>query len=200
MTAFDPITDLRTQLPLVIAEVENRCEDETQMSIVRVIVTHTPIYVWVVFVLLLVMGVRRLSPRRTHLAMAALAPVGFFVWSLATAASMFLHLNAWTLVAFWGIAFAAGAGSGRIRTVPRPTHVGDWIFAYSATWQPLAFYMLLFFARYGLGIWGGFVPSMANTLGLVGLSLSALTAGRTMADFIPPLAQALASSKARKVC
>ncbi|HEX8585870.1 MAG TPA: hypothetical protein VF680_15855 [Allosphingosinicella sp.] len=169
------------------------------MGIVWIIVTHTPSYVWAVFVLLLVIGVRRLRPRRTHLAMAALAPGGFLVWSLATATLMSADLHGWTVVACWGIFCAAGAGSYPMRTVPRPVHVGGWVFVYSATWQPLAFYMLLFAARYGLGIWGGFVPSMADTLGLVGLSLSAFTAGRTVADFIPPMLTALARTKAGAV-
>ena len=169
------------------------------MDLLRIILAHTPIYVWAVLVLLLVMGIRRLRPRRTHLAKAALAPAGFFLWSLVTAAMMFVHLHAWTVVVCWGIAFAAGASSGPIRTVPRPAHVEGWVFVYSATWQPLAFYMLLFATRYGLGIWAGFVPSMADTLGLVGLSLSAFTAGRTVADFIPPLMTAFTSTKARAV-
>jgi hypothetical protein len=51
--------------------------------------------------------------------------------------------------------------------------------------------MLLWATRYGLGIWAGFVPAMADPLGLAGLALSALTAGRTLADFIPPLTTAL---------
>jgi hypothetical protein len=162
------------------------------MGILRVILTHTPHYVWAVFVLLVVMGVRRLRPRRTHLAVAALAPGGFLLWSLAAAAMMFADVHAWTVLACWGTAFAAGAISGRIRTVPRPTHVEGWVFAYAATWQPLVFYMLLFAARYGMGIWAGFVPSTAGTLALAGLSLSAFTAGRTLADFIPPMITALA--------
>ncbi|HLL60007.1 MAG TPA: hypothetical protein VK391_08990, partial [Allosphingosinicella sp.] len=52
--------------------------------------------------------------------------------------------------------------------------------------------MLLFVARYGLGIWAGFVPSLATGLSFAGLSLSAFTAGRTATDFIPPFMTALA--------
>jgi hypothetical protein len=169
------------------------------MTKVHIVLAHTPIYVWAVFVLLLGMGCRRNRPRRTHLALAALAPGGFLVWSLATGAIMFAHLQGWVVVACWAIAFAAGASSGSLRTVPRPTHVEGWVFVYSATWQPLAFYMLLFSARYGLGIWAGFVPSAAETLNLIGLSLSAFTAGRTLADFIPPFVTAYGSTRpARK--
>jgi hypothetical protein len=74
--------------------------------------------------------------------------------------------------------------------------VHGWIFQYAATALPLTFYMLLWATRYGLGIWAGFVPAMADTLGLAGLALSAFTAGRTSADFLPPLATALRVRKA----
>jgi hypothetical protein len=169
------------------------------MEIARIIITHTPAYVGLVFLLLLVMGVRRLKPRRTHLALAALAPAGFLIWSLSTAAMMLLTEDPWPALASWGLGFALGVASRPIRTVPRPTHLGGWHFVYCATWQPLAFYMLLFIARYGLGIWAGFVPSLASYLSVVGLGLSAFTAGRTVTDFIPPLVTALGQQQKHTV-
>jgi hypothetical protein len=69
--------------------------------------------------------------------------------------------------------------------------VHGWVFEYAATALPLTLYMLLWAIRYGFGIWAGFLPAMAETLGLAGLALSALTAGRTLADFIFPLATAV---------
>lgn len=161
----------------------------------RIIVTHTPVYVWVLLALLLFLGVRRLKPRRTHLALAALAPMGFFSWSVITAGLLFSGGDKGIAVFAWGVAFLAGALSGPIRTVPRPAHVHGWVFQYAATTLPLTLYMLLWATRYGLGIWAGFVPAMADTLGLAGLTLSALTAGRTVADFIPPLATAIRARK-----
>ena len=166
------------------------------MHIVRIIIIHTPLYVWLVLGLLLFMGIRRLKPRRTHLALAALAPAIFFTWSATAAALIYFGGDNQAPVVAWAIAFLAGALSSPIRTVPRPVHVHGWIFQYSATRLPLTLYMLLFATRYGLGIWAGFVPAMADTLGLTALALSAFTAGRTLADFVPPLATALRASGA----
>lgn len=166
------------------------------MDTAHVIVTHTPLYVWVVLVLLLFLGVRRLKPRRTHLALAALAPVGFFIWSVATAGLLFFGGDKEAAIVAWPLAFLSGALSGPIRTVARPAHVHGWIFQYAATRLPLTLYMLLWSTRYGLGIWAGFVPPMAATLGVAGLALSAFTAGRTLADFLPPLLTALRVQKA----
>ena len=169
------------------------------METARIIVTHTPLYVWVLFALLLFLGVRRLKPRRTHLALAALAPMAFFTWSVLAAGLLVFRGDKATAVVVWGLAFSAGALSGAIRTVPRPSHVQGWIFQYAATALPLTIYMLIWATRYGLGIWAGFVPAMAGTLGIAGLTLSVLTAGRTLADFLPPLATALRVRKAEGV-
>jgi len=166
------------------------------MDTAHIIVRHTPLYVWVVLALLLFLGLRRLKPRRTHLALAALAPAGFFVWSVATAGLLFFGGDKGAAIVAWPLAFLGGALSGPIRTVPRPTHVHGWIFQYAATRLPLTLYMLLWSTRYGLGIWAGFVPAMAGTLGVAGLALSAFTAGRTLADFLPPLLTALRVQKA----
>ncbi|HEX8258046.1 MAG TPA: hypothetical protein VF589_10465 [Allosphingosinicella sp.] len=166
------------------------------METASIIATHTPVYVWLVLALLLFLGVRRLKPRRTHLALAAPAPLGFLTWSVLAAGLLFFGGDKETSVVAWGVAFLTGALSGPIRTVPSPKHMHGWVFEYSATELPLTLYMLLWATRYGLGIWAGFVPAMADALGLAGLALSALTAGRTLADFIPPLATALRVRKA----
>ena len=166
------------------------------METVSIIATHTPVYVWLVLALLLFLGVRRLRPRRTHLALAALAPLGFFTWSVLAAGLLFFGGDRGTIAVVWGVAFLTGVLSGPIRTVGRPKHIHGWIFEYAATALPLTLYMLLWLTRYGLGIWAGFVPAMADTLGMAGLALSALTAGRTLSDFVPPLATALRVQKA----
>jgi hypothetical protein len=166
------------------------------MKTASIIIAHTPVYVWLILALLIFLGVRRLKPRRTHLALAALAPFGFFTWSVLAAGLLFIGGANVTAVIAWAAAFLTGALSGPIRTVPKPTHIRGWTFQYAATVLPLTLYMLLWATRYGLGIWAGFVPAMADTLGLVGLALSALTAGRTLADFLPPLATALRVRKA----
>jgi hypothetical protein len=166
------------------------------MDTAHIIITHTPLYVWLILVLLLFLGGRRLKPRRTHLAVAALAPAGFFVWSVATAGLLFFGGEKGAAMVAWPLAFLCGALSGPIRSVPRPSHVHGWIFQYAATTLPLTLYMLLWSTRYGLGIWAGFVPEMAGTLGVAALALSAFTAGRTLADFLPPLLTALRVQRA----
>ncbi|HEX9953641.1 MAG TPA: hypothetical protein VGB48_00290 [Allosphingosinicella sp.] len=165
------------------------------MFIARIIIDHTPIYVWVVLALLIFLGARRLKPRRTHLAVAALAPAGFFIWSVSAAALLFIGGHQGAAIIAWPVAFLSGAFSGPIRTVPRPKHVHGWVFQYAATRLPLTLYIVLWATRYGLGIWAGFELAMAGTLGVVGLVLSAFTAGRTLADFLPAILTAVRESR-----
>ena len=109
-----PARDARSRL---IADLESRCND-AQMDTAHIIVTHTPLYVWMVLGLLLFLGVRRLKPRRTHLAVAALAPAAFFIWSVVTAASLHFGGDSEAAIIAWPLAFLSGALSWSIRTVP----------------------------------------------------------------------------------
>lgn len=56
------------------------------MDIAHRILSGTPTFVWFILAGLLMLGVRRLSPRRTHIAVAAAAPIDFTAWRLATIA------------------------------------------------------------------------------------------------------------------
>jgi hypothetical protein len=161
------------------------------METARIIASHTPVYVWLLFVLLVVLGGRRLQPRRTHLMVAALAPACFAVWSISSAGLLFVGGDEREVVLAWTVPFMAGAISRAICTRPRWTHVAGWTFQCAATALPLALYMLLWVTRYGLGIWAGFVPAVADDLALVGLALAAAAAGRSLADLAPLFAMAL---------
>lgn len=150
----------------------------------QIIAEHTPMWVWLCLALLLFLGVRRLKPRRTHLAVAALAPVGFILLSVTTAAPFIFNGDELAPVLLWGAAIVGGACTVRLRSVERPVHVGGWFFDFAPSLAPMAIYLLLFSMHYGLEIWAGFDPSVSASLALLRLVLSAATAGRTAADFI----------------
>ena len=149
---------------------------------IGIVLVHTPGYVWLLLSAALLMGTRRLTPRRTHLAAAALPPSLFLVGGLYSAASM--AANAAMVAAVWAVCLAVGAASGAVRLVPRPRQVSGFVFDFAPTAWPLAAYLFIFAAHYGLGIWAGLVPSLSPRLSFAGLALSALTAGRTSADFL----------------
>ena len=155
------------------------------LDLLRRIVAGTPPYVWLILALLLAIGVRRLKPRRTPLAVAAAAPIGFTAWTSATIAGTLAAGDGGTVVAITLAAAAVGFLSGPFRLVARPVHLGGGIFAFPATYVPLVCYMLIFWTRYPLEVLAHVRPWQAATFASVGSALSALTAGRTIADFLP---------------
>ncbi len=152
------------------------------MELAGRVVSGTPAWVWAVLVLLIVLGWRRLKPRRTRLALAALAPTAFLLWSLTTAAGLGDAAGIREVWGVWVAAFAAGAASAPIRLGPRPTPLPDGAFLFPGTPFPLIVYAGVFTARYTLGVTAAFRPDLANALGLAGLAISAVTAGRFAAD------------------
>ena len=146
-----------------------------------IVLVHTPPYVWFLLLAALVLGARRLKPRRTHLAAAALPPGLFLIGGIYSAASS--GADPGSVALLWGACFAIGAASSPVRLVRRPRQVSGFVFDFAATAWVLAAYLLIFAAHYALGIWAGFAPQLSPRLSLAGLGLSALTAGRTSADF-----------------
>ena len=162
---------------------------------IGLVLLHTPAYVWLLLATAITLGARRLKPRRRHLAIAAIAPALFLVWGLVTAVSIEAHPRAVVAVSAW--CFTLGAASTALRAAPRPQWVRGWIFDFAPTRLPMLAYLCLFCAHYGIGIWAGFAPQLSGPLSLARLSLSALTAGRTCADFLPLLLQGLSASRSR---
>jgi hypothetical protein len=151
------------------------------MQWVRIIVVYTPPYVWVCVLLLLFLGVRRLKTRRVHLAATALPTFGFLALSLVSAS--LLDSSDWKAAAPGvAVSFSIGVWAARLRPAAQPARVRGLWFDRPGSPAPLAAYMMLFMLHYALGIWAGFVPDLAGTLGLVRLTISAATTGWSIAS------------------
>ncbi|MBD0274606.1 MAG: hypothetical protein ICV73_22085 [Acetobacteraceae bacterium] len=160
-------------------------EPPATFEIVWIVASRTPWWVYALFAFLLYLGLRRLRPKRNRLWVAALAPGGFLLWSAVAAAALTRAEPAGLVAATWGTGFVLGAASAPVRLVPRPVQVERGVFLFAASWVPLIAYMLIFWIRYGLEVWSEFVPRLDGRLAFAGLALSALTAGRTVGDFLP---------------
>ena len=154
------------------------------MNYVEQILRNTPAWVFAVFGLLLYLGCRRLRPRRISLCRSMAAPATFFVWSAWSAiAAVSAGREGWIAAPLWLAAFLAGWWSCRVRIGgAAPQYLGQGEFLFAATVVPLVAYMALFWTRFGLEVWAAFEPHRAAALLLVGLAISAGTAGRTWGD------------------
>ena len=152
------------------------------IDMVGIVVVHTPTYVWLLLGAAVMLGARRLKPRRTHFAIAALPPALFIaigLWFAASVEAPFLHV-----AVIWTSSFGLAAATSRLRLVPRPKRVRGLLFDFPPSPIPITAYLCIFSVHYGLGIWSGFVPDLSLPLALAGLAVSGLTAGRTSADLL----------------
>jgi len=140
------------------------------------ILTHTPPWVFGLFVLLAVLGVNQTRARRISrarlavlpLAMATLALLG--VWSSFAAHAV--ALGAWALVML-----AVVAGSLRLAPPRDASYSSETkLFSVPGSWAPLALMMGIFFTKYAVAILHAMNPSamagtgaVAATCGLYGL-------------------------------
>ena len=157
------------------------------MELASRILAGTPPWVWAVLGLLIVLGVRRLRPRRTHLAIAALAPTAFTLWSLTAVAAAARVGSTALVLGVWAAALAAGACTVLVHRGPRPEPQGGGVFLFAGSVVPLLIYLFVFLARYVLGVWSALEPDLARPLSLVAIAISAATAGRFIADLLPLL-------------
>lgn len=171
----------------------------TPLELAPRILAGTPRWVWAVLLLLVVLGGRRLRPRRTHLAAAAIAPTAFFIWSLLGAVAATRVAGAGSVASVWAGAVAFGVLTVRIHRGPRPVRLEGGVFNFPATAVPLLLYMVIIWTRYALGVWAVLDPSLAPALGLIAVSISAATAGRFVADFTPLLRETLAGARAQRL-
>lgn len=152
------------------------------VRIVGVVLANTPTYVWLLLAAALMLGARRLKPRRTHFAVAALPPALFMAMGLWFAASVEAPFS--SVAASWATSFTLGAATSPLRLVPRPKRARGLLFDFAPSAVPITAYLGIFSTHYGVGIWSAFVPELSVRLSLAGLGVSGITAGRTIADFL----------------
>jgi hypothetical protein len=149
------------------------------------ILSHTPVYVWVLLAALTTLGLlqtrrRRVAPMRLVALPAVLLGLG--LWSMAPAFRA-LPISG----AAWLAALALGAAAGlRMRLAPGTA----WLdtqrrFDLPGSWMPMALVLVIFLLRYAVGVgsalhpdwrnWAGLQVSLAVTFGL----LAGLQLGRT---------------------
>ena len=125
------------------------------------ILRHTPYWVWGVFVVLLVFGLLQTRGRSVAPALVLVLPVIMIPLSLFTIASTFgfntLPLIAWVS----GIALAFAANEFVFRAPARVRYLRDaGKFEIPGSWIPLILMMVIFLARFVLGVTRAVNPAL----------------------------------------
>lgn len=142
------------------------------------IATGAPPRVYVLLIVLIALGVRRLRTREVPVGVALLPFATFLIWSL---------FGLWSFAAFagWTIALSAWTGGALIGAVtavvvpePRGERLASKRVRLPGTWLPLTLYVGVFVARFACGAWAAIVPAQAITATAVGLAVGAAMTAR----------------------
>ena len=133
------------------------------------ILSHTPVWVYVLFLALLVFGLIQTRTRTVGKIPALLLPVGMIVLSLAGINSSF-GFKPISLVA-WGIALAIATTAGYIFFTENRIHykTADKKFIIPGSWMPLAIMMAIFFTKYIYAVMRAFNAEVISTPMFIGM-------------------------------
>jgi hypothetical protein len=148
----------------------------------EIVISRTPVWVWLVLALLCLLGVRRLRTHGTSPWGLVITPAVFLTWSFIGAVSFGDALGLWAALACWAACIAVGLLSFALVGPPRSEWVDEHRIVRPGSIGPLSVYLAIFGLRYGLEIWAGFFPERATLAAALALILSGFMAGRTTGD------------------
>ena len=123
------------------------------------ILSGTPVWVYVIFVYLVIIGVKASRSHDIELTRLALAPLIFGIWSLYSFHAKYGLTP--TIGGLWALAGFVGALVGRMlfgrATV---TNKKDGIVQFPGSWYPLVLNLLFFTLKYALGASYAIMPEL----------------------------------------
>jgi hypothetical protein len=151
------------------------------------IVQHTPFWVWIVFVTLIVLGVRQSFDRRLRLGRVTTLPIVFVALSLAGVVSAF-RADGGALLA-WAVGIFAAAGLALQAGAPDAARwlSAERVFEVPGSWVPLAIMLGIFGMRFAVAVLLALHPGLRGDAGFAALAglgyggFSGLFLGRAMA-------------------
>lgn len=130
-------------------------------SFLTTVVTHTPLWVWLLLKALVVVGLLQTRDRVVSSFQVLAMPVGLGAWSLVSAGQAF----GWqpSTLALWALAFGLGWQLQRwLMPRQRVQALPDGRYAVAGSWAPLVLIVLIFMIRYCLAASLAVVPELAT--------------------------------------
>ena len=125
------------------------------------IITHTPLWVWAILVLLLWVGLKQSVRRSVSLRRITVLPIVMTGMSLAGMFTAFGAGNHALLA--WGAAAAFTTAVVMTRNLPQATQYNAWtqLFELPGSWTPLVLMMGIFVTKYAVGVTLAMHPQLA---------------------------------------
>lgn len=136
------------------------------------IFTHTPVWVWLLLILLIYLGVTQSRDRQVSKKKAFILPIVMIVFSLHGVISSFG--GAFDSLLFWSVSFIATLLIGVLIFPSQQTRFDESIQCYfiKGSWRPLFLILGIFTIKYTVGVMEGMQSSFLTMSSVVdGLSL-----------------------------
>ncbi|HEY1722674.1 MAG TPA: DUF6622 family protein [Magnetospirillaceae bacterium] len=147
------------------------------MDMLSGIVEHTPTWVFVVFALLVMMGVQSMRPRRVRLVRLLITPAIFIVWGIVSLTSKHafstMLLTDWLVTAAVGIAIAGALVRFHALRADRQR----LIVQVPGSRLPLIRNVTIFAAKYALAVAAVVATSAADQVAFLDVAVSGLCVG-----------------------
>jgi hypothetical protein len=137
-----------------------------------------PGWVYVLLVILIALGIRRLKVREVPIIVALIPVVAFSVWSVVGVTLLATKHGAYPAIASWIVGLLFGVVSALILPEARATRTASGSFYQPASWSPLILYITVFAGRFACGAWAAIEPDQAFTADAVGAAIGAAMTAR----------------------
>lgn len=159
----------------------------------QLLVSHTPIWVWVLLAFLVTRGINAMKPGETSLSKLAIVPALFTVWGVWSINAR--YPASWEAWALWVVGIAAGAGVGWIllRRLKLRVESSTGKLWRGADYSLLPLLLVTFVIKYGFETALAVAPGLSSNAGFSAAYL--LLSGGFTGIFIGKYCRYLAASR-----
>ena len=143
-----------------------------------------PAWVYVLLVLLIALGIRRLKVREVPIIVALIPVFAFSAWSLVGVATLVMNNGAYPALAAWIGGLLFGVIGAVILPEARATRTAGGRVCQPASWSPLILYLTVFVGRFACEAWAAIEPDQAVTADAVGTAIGAAMTARLITSVL----------------
>ena len=137
-----------------------------------------PTWVYILLVVLVALGIRRLRTRDVPVVVAMIPVVAFLAWSVVGGIAFARFAGPGMALLAWVGGAAIGVASTYLVAEPRGQRLPGNRVRQPGSWLPLILYMAVFVIRFACGAWAAMAPSQATIATATGIAVGAAMTAR----------------------
>ena len=143
-----------------------------------------PTWVYILLVVLIALGIRRLKVREVPIIVGLMPVFAFSVWSVVGLVRLMMNNDSYPAVAAWLGGLLLGVISALVLPEARATRIVGGRVCQPASWSPLILYLTVFVGRFACAAWAAIKPDDAVTANAIGTAIGAAMTARLIMSVI----------------